>query len=997
MKSLQTIFFLLISSLLISAQSTNSWIDFNKSYYKMKVGEDGIYRITFSQLEDSGFPITTTDGAALKLISQGEEVAIFTTTEGQWSLDDYFEFYGEKLDGKFDEQLFDPYEDQLHQYMSLFTDTAAYFLTIDVTENNLRIEEVANDLSNIPPKEEFFMEEVIHYGYSSFFNGVGQKMIRDNFLEETGAINAYQPRYEKAEGFVGNVFAAALSFISDNINLEINTPYIALNGPNATFTTKVVGQSEVDSLTSDHLLYVGLNDNQLILDVFDGYAVEDYTITDIPLNYLSSPTSTFTYAALSDTTTDRMAFSYLTIKYPRLFQFTGEVEKYLTIENNLNGNYIEFEDFSISNNSTIYDLTNSIKLSPNNAGDLHQVMLPAGNAANRNLYIHAKANFKYVEEIEPIQFTDYTNPINQGDYIIISHPKLMNDGDAVNNYVNYRSSIEGGEYEVVLANIEELYDQYSYGISKHPLAIKFFLDDAITDWQSNVGHCLLLGKSLKNSRCRNNPIAWPKNLVPTFGDTPSDQVFGSANYDPLSRIAIGRISASEPIHIQNYLDKLIVMEQDVTTNPCNYYSEEKWRHQAFSISRGNTLYQQDQLANIIGNQALITSDGSYSLDHTFYSTGESPLLSNNCYQLSNIEDCLEDVFDNGISTMNFLGHGYGTIWETNVGIPSDYNFNERYPIIYSQSGNGNIYNDNASDSFSSMSEVWTLAPESGAIAFISMDQYYDFVTLPPLFSEIFRQRHQVLPNETLGEQFRNAINNYFDITDIFSETFCSSISFSGDPAFKLKIAQQPDILFAENDVNLSIESIGDFYHNIDLEFTFSSINVQLDEPIDYLLISTNQNVVDTILNGVINIGETMSWSNTFALISPYQTNYYLILDDENIYDEICDENNSFSFQLPGNIVGIEDLSNSNNITAYPNPFNSSTTFNLAEVVANSNILISDLNGRTLLKLSTNNKTQITWNGKDAKGSYLANGIYVYQLIDETGQAISLPNKISLLR
>ena len=39
------------------AQAPNSWIDFTQSYYKIPVSKDGIYKISYSDLENAGFPV----------------------------------------------------------------------------------------------------------------------------------------------------------------------------------------------------------------------------------------------------------------------------------------------------------------------------------------------------------------------------------------------------------------------------------------------------------------------------------------------------------------------------------------------------------------------------------------------------------------------------------------------------------------------------------------------------------------------------------------------------------------------------------------------------------------------------------------------------------------------------------------------------------------------------------------------------------------------------
>src|SRR5690606_6827283 len=66
-----------------------------------------------------------------------------------------------------------------------------------------------------------------------------------------------------------------------------------------------------------------------------------------------------------------------------------------------------------------------------------------------------------INAAKTFQFTNYTSPSNQGDYVIISHKDLMAGGN-VQAYRNYRASAEGGNYRVVTADATELYDQFAY-------------------------------------------------------------------------------------------------------------------------------------------------------------------------------------------------------------------------------------------------------------------------------------------------------------------------------------------------------------------------------------------------------------------------------------------------------------------------------------------------------------------------------------------------------
>jgi len=65
--------------------------------------------------------------------------------------------------------------------------------------------------------------------------------------------------------------------------------------------------------------------------------------------------------------------------------------------------------------------------------------------------------------------------------------------NSANNYANYRS-ITG--YFPIVVNVDELYDQFAYGIGKHPLGIRNFLRYKISNTNVEVDAVFLIGKPL---------------------------------------------------------------------------------------------------------------------------------------------------------------------------------------------------------------------------------------------------------------------------------------------------------------------------------------------------------------------------------------------------------------------------------------------------------------------------------------------------------------------
>ncbi len=64
--------------------------------YRMYVRQDGIYHITFSDLQNFGIDPTQIDPATLRIINKGQQVAVYVSDiyqDGKFHTDDYFEVF----------------------------------------------------------------------------------------------------------------------------------------------------------------------------------------------------------------------------------------------------------------------------------------------------------------------------------------------------------------------------------------------------------------------------------------------------------------------------------------------------------------------------------------------------------------------------------------------------------------------------------------------------------------------------------------------------------------------------------------------------------------------------------------------------------------------------------------------------------------------------------------------------------------------------------------
>ena len=108
---------------LILAQYSNSWISFSQPYFKIPVTREGIYRLSYSDLQAAGFPVNN-DPRFIQLFHRGKEQLIYIKGQGDavFNVSDYIEFYGQKNDGTLDSLLYKPSSLQPHKYYNLYSE-----------------------------------------------------------------------------------------------------------------------------------------------------------------------------------------------------------------------------------------------------------------------------------------------------------------------------------------------------------------------------------------------------------------------------------------------------------------------------------------------------------------------------------------------------------------------------------------------------------------------------------------------------------------------------------------------------------------------------------------------------------------------------------------------------------------------------------------------------------------------------------------------------------
>ncbi len=269
MKKILLISFVFISATGFAQPYSNSWIDYSKTYFKFNIGKNGLFRIQQSALNSIG--LGNTPAEQFQLWRNGEEVRLYTSSStGPLTSSGYIEFWGLMNDGKKDTKLYRDPDYQLSDHYSLETDTAAYFLTVNTTGNNLRFTNSPNNVSgNTLPAEPYFMNTKGVYFRNEINMGYGLPL----------GEYVYSSSYDIGEGWTSNDVAPNAPVLASFDSLNIFT-----GGPNASLYFAAAGNA-----WNPRNIRVKFNNTIIDDENMSNFTYLKKQINNIPLGSLPNP------------------------------------------------------------------------------------------------------------------------------------------------------------------------------------------------------------------------------------------------------------------------------------------------------------------------------------------------------------------------------------------------------------------------------------------------------------------------------------------------------------------------------------------------------------------------------------------------------------------------------------------------------------------------------------------------------------------------------------
>ncbi len=782
----------------IGQSYNNGWIDFSKTYYKFNVGKDGAARITLPTL--NALSLASTPAEHFQLWRNGVQVPIYTSvSSGPLPGGGYIEFFGQMNDGKPDTKLYRDQDYQLSDHYSLQTDTSCYFLTVNAAGGNLRLTNFMNDVAgNTLAPDPYFMNTIGNY-YRKQLN-VGYGLPLGSYV--------YSSSYDIGEGWTSNDIAPGygLSGGFDSMN-------IYPGGPNITLKFAAAGNA-----LNNRNIRVKLYNTIVVDDPMPWFTYLKKTITGIPSSSLISnkflPITIETTAAEK---TDRIVVASVEVTYASTFTFNNKSNHTFELAPTSIGNFLVIDNFNYGGVAPVLlDLTTNSRY----VGDITSTpgkvkfALPA-YAASKRKFVLMSLDGAVVNNLASSitrNFTDYNLPANQGEYLIISNSILYNNGSGVNNvelYRSYRGSAAGGGYNAKIYDIDELIDQFGYGIKKHPIAVKNFLQLA-KDKFSSPKYVFLIGKGITYSDYRLNqssPYADKLNLVPTFGNPASDILLSSPFNSMIPGIPIGRLSVVSGTEVGNYLSKIKEYEQ-VQASAVQTLDSKLWMKNIVHVIGGKDSSESDLFKYYMNGYRDIIEDTLYGGKVETFAKS-----SNASVQLVSGQR-IEQLFNEGISMLSYFGHSSANTLEFNLSDPTYYKNQGKYPFFAVSgctAGNNYIFDpQRILQNNLSISENFVLANQRGAIGFMASSH----LGVPPYLNNYDNQFYLQITRENYGNTIGNIMkqviiklngNNYN--IDYLSRTHIEEMSLHGDPALRVNPHPKPDYVIEDKSVKVNPQFI----------------------------------------------------------------------------------------------------------------------------------------------------------------------------------------------
>lgn len=605
----------------------------SKIALKLSIRNEGWYRVTQPEMIAAGFGPALATGF-LQLYVDGEQVPIKVVTGkgGRFDSSAAIEFYGLGLD-------------------AAFTDTRVYWLVAG-PEPGLRITQSSGGAT--PSSARNFLHTVERKERSLFFFSL-KNGDKENFFGATVSpapvdqpLTLQRPDLSAASPATLEVALQGATLVSHRVRVHLN----GVDVGTLAFEDQSPGVARLS--VPQGLLKEGQNQVKLAGEGGDS----DYSFVDhIRISYWRNFTAD----------DDSLRLTVQGKLQTTIGGFTGGAIRVLDVTN---PGLVQEVQGQIVQQKGVF----SVKVSPSTAGQ-------------RTLLALTESRMKTPYAVSLNSPSSLRSPANGADLVMIAHK------DFVAGCEPLKSHREGQGLSVAVVNIEDVFDEFSYG-QKSPQAIRDFLAFAATSWDRPPRFALLVGSASRDPKNYTGlgdlDFVPTKTVETTAMETASDEWFVEFGGGGSAEVQIGRLPARTPEELSAMVAKIIGYDEAASSNEVLLYADS---NTGFDF-RGAS----DQLKSLL--PSYVTAE-QINRDETDAATARSRLIA---------------AIERGQKVVNYGGHGSATIWKDFVLTSADaenLDNGDRLPVFVMMTCLNGYFIDPGS---ASLAESLMIAPGGGAVA-----------------------------------------------------------------------------------------------------------------------------------------------------------------------------------------------------------------------------------------------------------------------------------------
>ena len=759
-----------------SEENTNSTLA-SGNWYKIAVQQDGVYKITHSNLSDLGINTSNLSCNKIRIFGGGggmlpklnsnfrhdglQENAISVVdmnNNGIFESGDYILFYGQSPD----RWSYNATDSRFHHQKNLFSRKTFYFITTDLGNGGKRIQ--SKSTPNFDVTVNSFDDYAFHEEDLENFIKSGAQWYGEKFdLTSSYSFNFSFPNLVQSTPVYVKTAVAARSFSSSNFIIKANST-----------TLQSISVAQVDPYyTAD---YAKLSSNAT---TFTGNANMEISVS---------------YNQPQNTSVGWL--NYLELNARRQLKMSGNQMLFRDIQSVADSVNAKFVISNATSSISIWDVSKPVNVRERNTDfSSNQTSFIAPTDSLKE-YLAFNGNSYYSTElIGKISNQNLHGSDDDVEYVIVSHPDFLS---AANDLAQYHDQKDG--IKTIVVTPQEIYNEFSSG-AQDITAIRDFLRMFYKKPSNKLKYLLLFGDASYDplSRITNNT-----NFVPSYQSnnsvSPTQSYITDDYYGLLDDTEGNFTNDLVDIGIGRFPVQTLTQANDMVRKVKNYNGEMAigdWRNKVTFVADdgdaddGNThMWQADSLANIIDdNYKNINIKKIYLDAYTQESTPGGP-------RSPDAQNAITESVEKGSLLINYSGHGGELGWSKErileVGQINKWENENNLPLFVTATCEFSRFDD---PDRVSAGEYVLLNKDGGAIALLSTSRLVyaspNYFLNKQFVKVLFEKENGELPR--LGDLFRQ--------TKVNSGTALNNRNFTllGDPALCL----------AYPDLNVSTTAISD--------------------------------------------------------------------------------------------------------------------------------------------------------------------------------------------